>query len=605
VSERRNGDVGTAEPGGPALGFVDIAERSRRLLVNWLSKHDYPGPFAHLPDPWDISTAFLELTSRLATSPETLVRAQVSLWHDYVNLWQNTTARMLGLPGEPVISADVTDGRFTDAAWEDNDIFFFIKQSYLLASRWLMRMVRDVDGLDPRTRQKVDSYSRQFVSALSPSNFALTNPEVIRVTIESRGENLVNGLKHLLDDLDWGVALIGGGNRSAALRPGETIASAPGKVIHRNEMMELIQYAPATDRVRRRPLLFVPPWINKYYLFDLRPSNSFVRWAVGQGHTVFMISWVNPDAQGDRASFEEYMLRGPIEALRVIADATGEATVNAVGYCLGGTLLAATLAFMAARGEHGIGSASYLATMLDFSEPGELGAFIDDATFSYLKDGTSPQDGEKAEPEACAREMAVVYTMLREHDLVWSYVVNTYLLGRDPFPFDLLHWNADTTIMPFALHAYYLRNFCRRNRLVEPGAIKIAGLPLDLGKVTVPSYFLSAREDHITPWKSSYKGARVFGGETRFTLAPSGHVTGIIDPPNGDQRCYLENAMTPANPDEWLAGARMEKGSWWPHWDAWVRSVSGDEWVAARTPGGGRVQELTDAPGRYVRARVA
>ena len=599
MNEPGEGASRTTESASRALGFVEIAERSQRLLSDWLTKNEYPGPFATLADPWDICTTFLELTTRLAASPHTVVKAQVSLWQDYFELWQSTTARLLGQPSETKPGDDDLDGRFTHEAWHDNDIFFFIKQSYLLASRWLMRTVRDIDGLSPATRQKVEFYTRQFVNALSPTNFALTNPEVIRATIESRGENLVNGLKHLLDDLDWGAALIGISDKTVALRPGETVAATPGKVIYRNDMMELIQYAPRTDRVLRRPLLFVPAWVNKYYLFDLRPCNSFVQWAVGQGHTVFMISWVNPDQRLDGASFEDYLLRGPIAALDVIERVTGESVVNAVGYCLGGTLLAATVAYLTAKGTSNIGCATYLATMLDFSEPGELGAFIDDATSSYLEGETDAESGVPT------HEMAVVYTMLREHDLVWSYVVNTYLLGKNAFPFDLLHWNADTTLMPYALHAFYLRNFCKRNRLVEPGALTLGGVPIDLGKVTIPSYFLSTREDHITPWKSSYKGTRVFRGETCFTLAPSGHVTGIIDPPNGDYHCYFVNAMTPANPDEWLAGAHQERGSWWRHWDAWVKSVSGGDWVPARRPGEAGLTPLMDAPGRYVTMRVA
>lgn len=601
MREPGGGDLGTTGEDSRALGFVEIAERSQRMLTDWLTKNEYPGPLANLADPWDICTTFIELTARLASNPHTVVKAQVSLWQDYFELWQNTTARLLGLPAESSPIAADDDSRFADEAWHDNDIFFFIKQSYLLASRWLMRTVRDIDGLDPATRQKVDFYTRQFVNALSPSNFALTNPEVIRVTIESRGENLVNGLKHLLDDLDWGAALIGIGDKSVALRPGETIAATPGKVVYRNEMMELIQYAPRTARVLRRPLLFVPAWVNKYYLFDLRPCNSFVQWAVGQGHTVFMISWVSPDEHLSGASFEDYLLRGPIEALKAIEEATGERVVNAVGYCLGGTLLAATIAYLTAKDECSIGCATYLATMLDFSEPGELGAFIDDATMSYLDGG---EDVDNVDNGGRTQEMSVVYTMLREHDLVWSYVVNTYLLGKNRFPFDLLHWNADTTAMPYALHSYYLRNLCRRNRLVEPGGLSLAGVPIDLGKVAVPSYFLSTREDHITPWKSSYKGTRVFRGETCFTLAPSGHVSGIIDPPNGDHHTFFVNAMTPANPDEWLAGSHPERGSWWQHWHAWVKSVTGEEWVPARIPGDGRLAALMDAPGRYVTMRA-
>ena len=575
--------------------FAEIAERSQRLLSDWLSNNGFNAGSSGPSDPLNIGNTFLELTSKMMADPTKVVKAQMSLWQDYLQLWQSTAGRMMGQQVPPVIEADKADKRFKDDAWEENDVFNYIKQSYLLTSRWMMEAVRDVEGLDAKTREKVEFYTRQFVSALSPTNFALTNPEVIRATIESKGENLVNGLKNLLNDLERGKGSVRiSQTQYDKFVIGKNIATTPGKVIFRNEMMELIQYEPLTTDVMKRPLLFVPAWINKFYIVDLREKNSWVRWALEQGHTVFLISWVNPDEKLAQKSFEDYVLQGPVTAVDVIEQATGEKEINAVGYCIGGTLLGASMAYLAAKGDDRIKSGTFFTTMLDFSEPGELGVFIDEATISYL-------EGKMAERGFLdAAEMATTFNMLRENDLIWSFVVNNYLLGNDPFPFDLLYWNSDSTRMPYAMHSFYLRNFYQTNKLVEPGGISLAGEPIDLRKINVPTYFISAREDHISPWKSNYRGMLNLNGNKRFTLAASGHIAGVINPPAAKKYCYWVNPKTPENPDEWLAASAQKDGSWWPDWDAWTKKISGKEMVPARQPGSDKTPPICDAPGPYV-----
>jgi polyhydroxyalkanoate synthase len=575
--------------------FAEIAERSQRILMDWMTKNGFSASQTAMTDPLNIGNAFMELTSKMMADPAKVVKAQMTLWQDYLNLWQSTTARMLGQEAQPVIEADKADKRFKDEAWEENDVFNYIKQSYLLASRWMEQSVRDVEGLDPRTRERVQFYTRQFVSALSPTNFALTNPEVIRATIETRGENLINGLKNLLKDLERGQGSIRISQTDYdKFIVGKNIATTPGKVIFRNEMMEVIQYTPTTAEVVKRPLLFVPAWINKFYIVDLREKNSWVKWAVDQGHTVFMISWVNPTEELAQKSFADYIQQGTVAAVDVVEQQTGEKEINAVGYCIGGTLLASTLAYMANRGDDRIKSSTFFTTMLDFSQPGELGVFIDEATISYLEEKMA----ERGYLDAA--EMATTFNMLRENDLIWSFVVNNYLLGNDPFPFDLLYWNSDSTRMPYAMHSFYLRNFYQKNKLIEPGGINLAGEPIDLRKVKVPAYFLSAREDHIAPWKSTYKGTQILGGNNQFTLAASGHIAGVINPPAAKKYCYWTNAKNPENPDEWLAGSKPADGSWWPHWDAWAKKLSGKEMVPARDPGAGSMKVICEAPGPYV-----
>ena len=597
------------KPGSPAAGtppfkmpdpatlgrsMSDIAERSQRIVADWLRRQSAEGA-APAADPLNIGAAFLDMTTRLMANPQKLFEAQVGFWQDYMALWQSTARRMMGAEATPVIEGDPRDRRFKDDAWKDNEVFDFIKQSYLLSARYIQDVVKQADGMDAPTAQKVDFYSRQFIDAMSPSNFLLTNPEVLRKTAETGGENLIKGLNNLLTDLERGK-----GNLrikmtdSEAFSIGGNIAVSPGKVVYQNDLMQLIQYNPTTEKVLKRPLLIVPPWINKFYILDLRPRNSFVRWATAQGHTVFMVSWVNPDEKLAEKGFDDYMKEGVLAALDAIGQATGERAVNAIGYCLGGTLLSSTLAWMAAHGDDRIKAATFFVTLTDFRESGELNVFIDEEQIKMLEEKMNKRGFLEGS------EMATTFNMLRANDLIWSFVVNNYLLGNDPFPFDLLYWNSDSTRMPARMHSFYLRNMYQENRLSRPGGITLAGTPIDLSLVKVPAYFISTREDHIAPWRATYRGTRLLGGENRFVLAASGHIAGVVNPPEGGKYSHWLNTDLPEDPEAWFQGATEIAGSWWPDWQRWITAQDKRQ-VKARTPGDGKLPALEDAPGSYVK----
>ena len=574
----------------------NIAERSRHLVAEFL-KRQAAGNGVGMADPLSIGAAFFEMTARMMSDPSRLVQAQLSLWNDYMTLWQRTAQRFLGGSAEPMIEPSAGDRRFRDKAWTDNTLFDFIKQSYLLTARSLQGTVKDVEGIDERTARKIDFYTRQFVDAIAPSNFVMTNPEVLRATIETRGENLLNGLKNLLADLERGKGRLAiNMTDMQAFRIGENIAVSPGKVVYQNDLLQLIQYEPTTATVRRRPLLIIPPWINKFYILDLRPENSFIRWAVAAGHTVFVISWVNPDERLAAKTFADYMREGPLASLEAIEQATGEREANVIGYCLGGTLLASTLAYMAVKRDTRIKSATYFVTMVDFAEAGELSVFIDEEQLAALEERMN----EKGYLEG--RDMATTFNMLRANDLIWSFVVNNYLLGKSPFPFDLLYWNADSTRMPAAMHSFYLRNMYQENLLVKPGGITLDGVPIDLRKIKTPSFLLSTREDHIAPWRSTYAATRLYRGPVKFVLSASGHIAGVVNPP-GSKYGHWENDQNPPTAEEWLATATAVRDSWWPVWERWVAQYAGGE-VPARHPGDGKLKPLEDAPGSYVQVRA-
>jgi polyhydroxyalkanoate synthase len=582
------------DPAAIGRSMTDIAERSQRIVSEWLKRQPQE---EHAADPLNIGSAFLEMTARLMANPAKLMQAQLGFWQDYMTLWQNTARRMMGIEHEPVIDAS-SDRRFRDDMWKENEVFDFIKQSYLLSARFVQDVVKHVDGLDPKTAQKVDFYSRQFVDAMSPSNFLLTNPEVLRKTAETGGENLLKGLSNLLADLERGKGKLSIKMTDMdAFRLGENIAVSPGKVVFQNDLMQLIQYAPTTEKVLKRPLLIAPPWINKFYILDLRPKNSFVRWAISQGHTVFMISWVNPDERLSQKGFEDYMREGILDALDAIERATGERDVNAVGYCLGGTLLASTLAYMAAKGDDRIKAATFFVTMMDFQEAGELGVFIDEEQLKGLEEKMNKRGYLEGS------EMATTFNMLRANDLIWSFVVNNYLLGNEPFPFDLLYWNSDSTRMPARMHSFYLRQMYQENLLSKQGGITLDGVPIDLHKIGTPAYFLSTREDHIAPWKSTYRGTQLLGGPKRFVLAASGHIAGVVNPPDGGKYSHWINPDLPPDPETWFHGATEMAGSWWPDWHRWVTGF-GKAQVPARTPGDHALKTIEDAPGSYVQVRA-
>jgi polyhydroxyalkanoate synthase len=578
------------DPAESARVFAEVAERSSRIMGEFLQRQA-GGQGVAYGDEFGIARAFADLAARMLADPWKLAEMQTKMFWDHVALWQSSLLRMLGREVPSVAEAAKGDNRFRDAGWQDQFLFDYIKQSYLIAARHLHDAVASIEGLPEETSKKVNFYTRQYIDALSPSNFALTNPQVLRETLNSGGQNLLKGLNNLLADIERG------GIRMAdekAFKLGVNIATTPGKVVFQNELMQLIQYAPSTETVFKRPLLVIPPWINKYYILDLLEKNSFVRWAVEQGHTVFVISWVNPDGRYAGKTFENYMFEGPLAALDAIGQATGENEVNVIGYCLGGTLLGATLAWMAQKGDLRAASATFFASLLDFSIPGELGVFIDDAQVENLERRMQ----ERGYLEGS--EMAATFNMLRANDLVWSFVVNNYLLGKDPFPFDLLYWNSDSTRMPAKMHGFYLREMYLANRLKDPGGITLGGVPIDLRKIVIPAYFVSPLEDHIAPWKSTYKGARILCGPTRFVLGGSGHVAGIVNPPSAKKYGYWTAAELPESADEWQAGASRSEGSWWIDWQAWIAGLNGPDRATARVPGTGALQALEDAPGSYV-----
>ena len=597
MTETSGPEIKVPDPVQWSRDMAEIAERSQRLVLEFLSRQSGDG--VGMADPLNIGSAFLEMTSRMMADPTRLMKAQISLWQDYLTLWQRTAERFLGGSAAPVAEPAPGDRRFQDAAWTESTLFDFIKQSYLLTARWLQSTVKTVDGLDDKTSRKVDFYTRQFVDAMAPSNFVLTNPEVLRTTFETGGENLVNGLKHVLEDLERGKGrLMIKMTDMDAFKVGQNIAVTPGKVVFQNELMQLIQYEPSTATVKRRPLLIMPPWINKFYILDLRPRNSFIKWAVDQCHTVFVVSWVNPDQRLAQKGFDDYMVEGPLAALDAIEKATGERETNVIGYCLGGTLLAATLAYMKARGDDRFASATYFVALTDFAEPGELSVFIDEDQLRSLEERMSAQGYLEGS------DMATTFNMLRANDLIWSFVVNNYLLGKEPFPFDLLYWNSDSTRMPAAMHSFYLRNMYQENKLVVPGGISLLNVAIDLSTITVPSFLLSTKEDHIAPWKSTYAATQIYKGPVKFVLAASGHIAGVVNPPGQGKYGHWENENLPKKPDDWLASATFHKDSWWPTWEAWVNEFSGGE-VPARKPGDGKLKPLEDAPGSYVLVKAS
>jgi polyhydroxyalkanoate synthase len=585
------------DPGELARAINERAERSQRVVQRFIERQAQSDGF-QVPDPKVIAGAFGRLAHAMLSDPARLVEAQAQWWQQMGELWKAQLKRASGEPAEPVAAADPHDRRFKDDAWSEELVFDYIKQSYLVSARWLQETVAGVEGLDPQTKAKVEFYTRQFVDALAPSNFAALNPTVLRHATETKGESLLKGLRHLLADLERGKGdLKISMTDEKAFKVGENLALTPGKVILRNELMQLLQYAPTTELVHKRPLLITPPWINKFYILDLKPKNSFIKWAVDQGFTVFVISWVNPDRRLAGKTFEDYMVEGPLAAMQAIEQQTGERELTIIGYCLGGTLTACLLAWMAAQGDARIKAATFFTSMTDFSEPGELAVFIDDEQLENIERHMQ----EKGYLEA--KHMQQVFNLMRANDLIWSFVVNNYLLGREPMAFDLLYWNSDSTRMPSMMHSFYLRNMYQKNLLVQPGGISLKGVPIDLGRIQVPCYFLSTKEDHIAPWKATYKGALHFGAPVRFVLGGSGHIAGVINPPPSTKYGYWTGARRPRSADAWLAAAERHEGSWWPDWQRWLAPKSGRK-VPARDPAAGPLPPLEGAPGSYVKVRV-
>ncbi|MBM3345688.1 MAG: class I poly(R)-hydroxyalkanoic acid synthase [Betaproteobacteria bacterium] len=595
------GGAGRGDPAEMARVLSEVAQRTGKLLDDYIRKHASGGRAGAVADELGVAKAFMDLWAGMLANPWSVAESQARMFWDYSTLWSNTCLRMMGQAVEPVATPVKGDNRFRDEEWENYFLFDYLKQSYLIAGRSIRDAVAGVKHLPEQTRRKLGFYTRQYIDAVSPSNFVLTNPLVLRETLQSGGQNLVKGLNNLLADLEHGEGELRiSMTDENAFKLGVNVATTPGKVVFQNDLAQLIQYEPLTKVVHRRPLLIMPPWINKYYILDLREKNSFIRWALEQGHTVFVVSWVNPDKQHAQKTFEDYMLEGPLALLDAIEAATGEKEVNLIGYCLGGTLLGGTLGYMAAKKDRRIASATFFVALLDFSVPGELGVFIDEAQVANLEKRMHQRGFLEGS------EMASTFNLLRANDLIWSFVINNYLLGKEPFPFDLLYWNSDSTRMPARMHSFYLRNMYLKNALKDPGGITLCGVPIDLSKVDVPAYFISTVEDHIAPWKSTYRGAKVLGGgkKTRFVLGGSGHIAGVVNPPSANKYGYWTNADLPPTAEEWQDNAEWHQGSWWSDWQAWIGGLNGPERVPARRPGDGGLRVIEDAPGSYVSVRL-
>ena len=574
------------EHGGKALAaMVKPLEKGNK------SKADFADDVA------DAVKTFGQVAEYWLADPARTIEAQTALSTRFLGLWANTFRRMSGEETPPIIPPDPKDKRFSDPQWVENPVFDFIRQAYSIANGWATHMVEDAEYIDPKVRDKANFYVRQMAGALSPSNFLLTNPELLRATFAADGENLVRGMKMLAEDIE-----AGGGKvkiRQAdhsKFELGVNLATTPGKVVFRNELIELLQYTPTTEQVYKRPLLIVPPWINKFYILDLNPEKSFIRWAVAQGLTVFCISWVNPDKRHAHKDFESYMREGIFAALDQIHTITGERQSSVVGYCVGGTLTAATLAYMAAKNDDRINSATLFTTQVDFHDPGDLKVFVSEERIKNLE--TEMESAGYLE----GRSMANAFNMLRPNDMIWSYVVNNYLKGKEPTAFDLLTWNSDSTRMPRANHSYYLRNCYLNNRFAK-GEMVLGDEKLDLGKINIPVYNLAAKEDHIAPAKSVFNGAKLFGGEMKYVMGGSGHIAGVVNPPGPKPKYQYWTGTRPAgNFEDWVAKAEEHPGSWWPNWLEWLDNQAPEK-VPAREPGGGKVEILGDAPGEYVRVK--
>jgi len=578
-----------------------LAEQSQRVMEEFWQRQleDNRGENFRLVDPKAVSEAFFEFGAKLMADPTKLAEAQLEFWRIQADLWQHMMQRAQGDETRPLIEPAPGDRRFRDRAWDDDLLFDYMKQSYLLSAAWMRGLVDEAKDQDPATKKRVSFYTRQFISAMSPTNFAMTNPTVLAKARESSGQNLIEGLKHLLADLERGKGRLQISMADEqAFDVGKNVAVSEGQVIFQNDLMQLIQYAPTTETVFTRPLLIVPPWINKFYILDLQPKNSFIKHAVDQGHTVFVISWANPTKIHAEKSFGDYLIEGPLAAMRAIEDATGEADVNVLGFCIGGILVSTLLGHLAAKGEsERVKSTTFLTSLFDFKEVGESRVFIDDRQIAQIERHTA----ETGYLEG--RHMAEMFSMMRENDLIWSFVVNNYLMGREPMAFDLLYWNSDATRLPSAMLLDYLKGFYQENQLREPGGLTFAGTPIDLTQVKTPVYMMAAKDDHIAPWRSCYAGTELFAGPKKFVLAASGHVAGVVNPPAAEKYGHWTNTKLPNSAEDWLNGASWKDGSWWPDWYRWLQRKGGKK-VSARQVGDGKLKPIEPAPGSYVKVRV-
>ncbi len=590
------------------IGSVDVEEFSRNLarlieeggraLAAYLKPREEGRDNSELADEvTEVVKTLGQVAEYWLADPQRTIELQNRLGKAYLDLWASAVKRLAGEEGPPVVRPAPSDKRFTDPEWTQNQFFDFLKQAYLLTARWADKLVSDAADLNPHTKQKAEFYMRQITNALSPTNFVLTNPELLRETLTSNADNLVRGMHMLAEDIRTGGGHLKIRQSDASMfEVGRNLATSSGKIIFQNELMQLIQYAPSTETVLKRPLLIVPPWINKYYVLDLTPEKSFIKWCVDRGLTVFCISWVNPDRHLAQKGFDDYAEQGPLAALDAIKQATGEDKVHAVGYCVGGTLLAVALAAMAARHDDRIVSATLFAAQVDFTYAGDLKVFVDEEQVAALEQRMAERG------YLDSRSMATVFNLLRSNDLLWPYVINNYLKGKAPFPFDLLYWNSDATRLPAANHSFYLRNCYLENKLAK-GKMILGNTPIDLKAIKIPIYNLATREDHIAPAKSVMVGSKFFGGDVKFVVAGSGHIAGVINPP-AKHKYQFWTGPKPRNADieGWLAKAKENPGSWWPDWLVWLTRQSPTE-VPARIPGDSALKPIEDAPGSYVKVR--
>ncbi|RWB27527.1 MAG: class I poly(R)-hydroxyalkanoic acid synthase [Mesorhizobium sp.] len=582
-----------------ALNMARMIEQAGKAASAWAEPREKGDVRDHVAEPVvDMVKTFSKLSEYWLSDPQRALEAQTRLFSGYMTVWANSIQRLSagGEDAEDAVKPELGDKRFQDPEWGRNAFFDFLKQAYLVTSRWAAELVEHADGLDEHTRHKASFYVKQVSNAISPSNFILTNPELFRETIASNGENLVRGMKMLAEDIVAGKGDLKLRQADySSFEIGKNLATTPGKVVGRSDVAEILQYDPATETVLKRPLLICPPWINKFYILDLNPQKSFIRWAVEQGHTVFVISWINPDERHGTKSWEAYIREGLQYGLDTIERATGEKDVNAVGYCVGGTLLAAALALMAQEGDHRIKSATFFTTQVDFTYAGDLKVFVDEEQVAAVEKAMNEKgylDGTK---------MATAFNMLRSGDLIWPYVVNNYMRGKDPLPFDLLYWNADSTRMGAANHSFYLRNCYLENRLSQR-MMELAGRVVSLKDVTIPVYNLASKEDHIAPALSVFLGSKYFGGDVDYVMAGSGHIAGVVNPPAAQKYHYWTGGKPAGDFDQWIAEATNHPGSWWPHWQRWVEAKDNTR-VPARKPGK-HMKTLGDAPGTYVKVRV-
>ncbi len=572
--------------------LTELNRQYARITSTMMSENDHSDVVAYS---LSIATLFAKAAFGNALDSEKLIKTQTDAMNKFASLAQYTVEKMNDGSPEPVVVPSTEDSRFRSQQWTEDLWFDVMKQSYLIGSEYMQGLFGTNEFLSRQENNKLEFYLRQWTDSLAPTNFAFTNPDVLEEARKTEGHSLLQGLENFANDIEAGrgVKMV----ESEAFELGRNIAATPGKVVARNRLAELIQYSPTTEQVYSRPVMIVPPWINKYYILDLSERNSLIRWLVAQGYTVFVISWINPDESYRQTGYDDYVDCGPLWASEIIQSITKEEKINAIGYCLGGTLLASTLGYLETEEDQPnfISSATFLTTMIDFAEPGDLGVFVDEASVSQLEKTMN----EKGYLDG--KSMASTFNMMRSNDLIWHFVINNYLLGKSPGSFDLLYWNSDSTRMPAEMHSYYLRKMYLENLLGQPNGMSILGSPIDLSKVTTPTFFASTELDHIAPWRSTYSGARLFSGKSRFLLGESGHIAGIINPPTKKKYGYRTSAKPlPETPDQWLEQARYRKGSWWPEWEKWIRRYSGDQ-TKARQPGNDQYQPLAEAPGDYVK----